>query len=354
MRLGITTRLDPVPAMALGSEEVRPVEMAGAYATLAADGVYHQPYLIERVEDASGNLIFASDHDGRRAVDQQTARLVTDALTNVVQRGTGTRAALLDRPVAGKTGTAQNYEDAWFVGFTPELATAVWMGDPASKTPMRNVGGIAVMGGTYPARIWRSYTASVLDGVSPTEFASADPDLVPSASCLTVTLPKQYKRYAVSSTRSKSRTRAVVTSGRGFAIELAVVTQSEARVTKTAKRSTKTASKSSSGKAKRSTKLKGCSGGSFGGSTTSTAKAKTGTRKTTTARVTTKVATRVKAKVRTTRVDAPSSAGDPVVADPTPAPDPAPTPSPAPAPAPAPDNAPQPDSAGQAGGAPGQ
>jgi len=163
-RMGITAHLNVVPSMTLGTNEVTPLQMASGYATLAADGMYHRPYLVERVNGPDGREILAADHQGRRAVSSQVARVATQVLQQVVLRGTGTAASLGGRPVAGKTGTAENFHDAWFVGFTPQLATAVWMGDPAGEVPMRNVGGIQVVGGTYPARIWGAFMNAALAG----------------------------------------------------------------------------------------------------------------------------------------------------------------------------------------------
>jgi membrane peptidoglycan carboxypeptidase len=164
-RMGVRdANIQRVPAMVLGSEEVRPIEMASAYATLANDGVWHQPYFIDHVDDRDGKSVFRAKPNSARAVDRDVARQVTAVLRGVVQRGTGRAASLSDRPVAGKTGTAENEQDAWFVGYTPQLATAVWMGDPLAETPMKNVGGIAVFGGTYPARIWAQAMSGALAG----------------------------------------------------------------------------------------------------------------------------------------------------------------------------------------------
>src|SRR5207237_216295 len=97
-------------------------------------------------------------------------RTATKVLTQVVQRGTGMAAAVPGWTVAGKTGTSDNYANAWFVGYTPTLTTAVWMGAPSGNVPMYNVGGIRVYGGTYPARIWQAYMAGALAGTPPVAF----------------------------------------------------------------------------------------------------------------------------------------------------------------------------------------
>jgi membrane peptidoglycan carboxypeptidase len=102
-------------------------------------------------------------------------------LQEVVKRGTGVRAALPGRQVAGKTGTAEDYHDAWFVGYTPQLATAVWMGSPTAEVPMHGVGGINVQGGSYPAGIWGAYMREALAGQPAVPFPAPDPSLIPGA-----------------------------------------------------------------------------------------------------------------------------------------------------------------------------
>jgi penicillin-binding protein 1A len=153
--------------------------MASAYATLAADGIHHNPYFVERVLDRHGKTVFVEHDRGTRAVTPQNARVAVSVLKSVVQRGTGVRAALGNREVFGKTGTSENHNDAWFVGGTPQLVSAVWMGDPKAQTPMLNVGGIRVAGGTYPARIWGAYMNDALEGLPIAKFPLPDPRLIP-------------------------------------------------------------------------------------------------------------------------------------------------------------------------------
>ena len=184
-RMGITTPLDPVAAIALGAEEVRPVDMAAAYATFANDGVHHEPYLVEAVTDRDGEVLLEGATRGRRAVSEDVARTVTQVLQGVVRQGTGTAARFRGHDIAGKTGTTQNWEDAWFVGYTGHLSTAVWMGSPVGKVSMRNVGGIRVTGGSYPARIWRAFMepshafATPIDFVAPERVARGGAYLQP-------------------------------------------------------------------------------------------------------------------------------------------------------------------------------
>ena len=159
--MGITSDLNPdVLSMPIGSEEVSPLEMAGAAAVIANHGVRMEPYFIDRIEDRNGEVIWEHEAAGEQAISEQSACLATQVLQANVEGGTGTEAQLPGRPAAGKTGTAQNWGDAWFVGFTPQLATSVWMGNPAARVPMTGVGGRNVTGGSFPAMIWGDYMAA--------------------------------------------------------------------------------------------------------------------------------------------------------------------------------------------------
>ncbi len=170
-RMGITSKLDPLPSMSIGSEEISPLEMASAYGVLAADGGRHPAYYVDKILDSSGDVIIQHDDSkAEQAVDVGVARLATQMLQGVVKSGTGKRAALADRPVAGKTGTSQDNADAWFIGYTPQLVTAVWMGASEGRIPMRNVGGINVTGGSYPAKVWHEFMEKALEGQPVLQF----------------------------------------------------------------------------------------------------------------------------------------------------------------------------------------
>jgi membrane peptidoglycan carboxypeptidase len=175
-RLGISTPLDAVLSLPLGSKEVRVIEQAAAYAAFINDGIYNKPWYIERIEDRNGNVIYERRPDGRRAVTVQTARMITQTLESNVRGGTGTRARLPNgMPAGGKTGTAQNSEDAWFVGFSPYVTTAVWMGHPDEKVPMRGVAGWGtIFGGTVPAAVWGQFNTAYHELLEAREFA--DPE----------------------------------------------------------------------------------------------------------------------------------------------------------------------------------
>jgi len=179
-RLGITRHLNPYFAIGLGADPVSPIDMARAFSTLADDGARidgaafgNRPRAIVRVDNDRGNLIDDNGPVRRQVLSPNLDALETSILEGVVTEGTGKRAALPDRPAAGKTGTTENYGDAWFVGYTPELATAVWVGYPNKLIPMLSqFHGQAVAGGTFPAEIWKAFTESALEGTTVHSFPS--------------------------------------------------------------------------------------------------------------------------------------------------------------------------------------
>jgi len=149
-RCGITSPLVANASLALGTSEVSPLELTSAYATIAAGGMRVKPYFITEVDDGRGRVLYRRAAPAPdQAVAAQPAKDLTAMLYDVVLEGTGRAAALPDREVAGKTGTTQDYHDAWFVGFTTDYVTGVWVGNDDSK-PMRNV-----TGGSLPAAIWK-------------------------------------------------------------------------------------------------------------------------------------------------------------------------------------------------------
>jgi penicillin-binding protein 1A len=175
--MGVRSQLDVngdyVPAMGLGSVAVSPLDLASAYATLASGGIYAEPMAIRRVVLANGKEDRKAGWGRpkrRRAMSEGAAAVVTRILEQNMQSGTGTRAAF-GRPAAGKTGTNEEHKDAWFAGYTPDLATTVWIGYTRAEIPMENVHGIAVSGGSFPAEIWRLFMEPALENVEPTPFA---------------------------------------------------------------------------------------------------------------------------------------------------------------------------------------
>jgi penicillin-binding protein 1A len=178
-RMGIRSPLhapgQPVPcAITLGSQAVNPLEMTNAYATLAARGWYRRASPIDSIR--SGSVDFERKTRGQQVIDRNIAAIATHALEGVVSFGTGTAARIPDgRPQAGKTGTAQDYVDAWFCGYVPQLATCVWIGYPKGEIPMENVEGYpAVYGGTLPALIWNRFMAPATQGLDVRDFPSYD------------------------------------------------------------------------------------------------------------------------------------------------------------------------------------
>lgn len=152
---GINSRLDENLSLALGSSAVTPLEMANAYATLARGGEYVEPQLVRMITDEEGNTIKQFEQKRQPAFDKEPVAQLVDALQDVVEKGTGTRARLFDRPVAGKTGTSDEGKDIWFVGFTPDMVTAVWGGNDHNKPVQARV-----TGGTVMAKIWHNYMSS--------------------------------------------------------------------------------------------------------------------------------------------------------------------------------------------------
>jgi penicillin-binding protein 1A len=172
-QMGIQSKLKPVPSVGLGANPVTPLDLASAYATLAAGGVARQPTILSKVVFPGGQAEGASAPRGKRVVDEKVAATVTRILEANVRSGTGTAAALSGRPAAGKTGTTDSFADAWFAGFVPQLTTVTWVGYPQNERPMRGVHGIAgVTGGTLPAQIWHTYMTAALQGQPVEQFAN--------------------------------------------------------------------------------------------------------------------------------------------------------------------------------------
>ena len=175
-KLGVESPLQPVPSIGLGSNAVSPLDMASAYATLAAGGIYSEPMAIRKVILANGK---EDDQAGwgkpqrRRVIPDGVAYTVTKILEQNVLYGTGTRANF-GRPAAGKTGTTDDHADAWFCGYLPNLEATVWVGYPQAEIPMENVHGIAVAGGSFPAEIWRLFMERAVRYSPAQDFSAAE------------------------------------------------------------------------------------------------------------------------------------------------------------------------------------
>ena len=157
--MGIETPLEGFPAIGLGglTTGVSPLEVCTAFSTIADYGVKHKPIAILKVTDKDGNIIDEYKPEGTQVIPAITAYRAIEIMKQVVQRGTGTRSILSDRPSAGKTGTTQEAENAWFTGFTTNLAACVWMGYPEMNKKMGVIHDLRVQGGAQPAMIWKLF-----------------------------------------------------------------------------------------------------------------------------------------------------------------------------------------------------
>jgi penicillin-binding protein 1A len=164
-RMGITSPLDAVPSITLGTSGVSPLEMADAYATLAANGIHHKAQAIVKVESRTGRVLWKPTTKGKRALPAGVASVVTQCLERVASGGTGAvTGAYFPYPRAGKTGTTEDGADLWYCGYTPQLAGAVWMGDINKRSPM------PFFGADYPAPMWAKFFAAALKDKSHASF----------------------------------------------------------------------------------------------------------------------------------------------------------------------------------------
>jgi penicillin-binding protein 1A len=174
-KLGVRTPLQPTPALALGTGAVTPLDMASVYATLAAGGVYSKPLAIRRVVFPDGKAGGGWGVPRRtRVLPDWVAATVTRVLEENMLHGTGVGAHVPGRIDAGKTGTTDDYADAWFCGYTPSLEATVWMGYPRGEIPMLDVHGSAVSGPTLPASAWRLFMERALAGSPAAAFPAPE------------------------------------------------------------------------------------------------------------------------------------------------------------------------------------
>lgn len=172
-RLGLSAPMQARPSVALGVDAVNLTELTAAYAAFATGGIGIWPYCIETIHDRNGRLLYKRDGTGPgRVLSREHAAQMTQMLVAAIDHGTG-RAAAVRRPAAGKTGTSQNYRDAWFIGFTADLVAGVWMGNDDEK-PMKKV-----TGGSLPAQLWRGFMADAHQGLPPRALPSLAPRVVP-------------------------------------------------------------------------------------------------------------------------------------------------------------------------------
>jgi len=190
-----TYQIQPYASLATGANELSPLDMASGAQTIANGGVHLKPYFIDKIEDANGVLfqheqlcVAPADVEPCRVLSNEVALRAVDTMKGVIQFGTARRTALepaapladKPRPAAGKTGTQDDNTNAWFVGYTKQLTTAVWVGDPKAYTPMVNIpefvkqdGITRVQGSMYPARIWKQYMDAAHEGLPSLDWDAA-------------------------------------------------------------------------------------------------------------------------------------------------------------------------------------
>jgi membrane peptidoglycan carboxypeptidase len=181
---GITSPVAPYPSTAIGGlgTGVSPLDMASAYSTFAGGGIHCEPYFIESIEKNSyGQSEAVYDHEigGQRVLSGNEAAIETEVLRDVVEDGTATMFHDLDDEIgdlsAGKTGTTDNFADAWYVGYTPRLCTSVWVGYPEGRKSLVGVHGVLEPNGeTFPMDIWSTYMAEATQGDLSLDFLEAD------------------------------------------------------------------------------------------------------------------------------------------------------------------------------------
>jgi membrane peptidoglycan carboxypeptidase len=185
-RMGIESPLNPFLSIALGTEPVSPLEMAAAYSTIANFGLKVDNYIIESIEDDAGNVVYQHEVETERVLDEALTASVVSAMEKVVSQGTAQGSANIGRPQAGKTGTAQNFRDVWFMGFIPQYSTAVWVGHADAQIEMEDFTVFNALtgkdqyyrrayGGSLAAPIWKQFMLYVTEDL-PIEDFPPEPD----------------------------------------------------------------------------------------------------------------------------------------------------------------------------------
>jgi penicillin-binding protein 1A len=177
-RMGVTSPLEANLSLALGSSGVTVLDQASGYSTLANQGLHVDPTPFRLVKDSLGSALLDNRFpQATDVVSAGTAYVMTSILEDVISRGTGYPNAVIGRPAAGKTGTTSSFRDAWFVGYTPDLVTAVWLGND-DYTPM-----VESYGGNVPARIWARFMKAALAGTPPHDFPFPAEEVAKVAGC---------------------------------------------------------------------------------------------------------------------------------------------------------------------------
>ena len=155
-RLGIKSHLTPSLSLALGASEVSMLEITSAFGVFANKGIKYEPVAISKIVDRNGNVIFQNEQQGKQSIDQNVAAVITFMMQRVLSNGTGVQGQI-SRPAAAKTGTSQDFKDAWLIGFTPQLVAGVWVGND-DNTPMKGVAEVAVC-----PRMWKNFMTKALE-----------------------------------------------------------------------------------------------------------------------------------------------------------------------------------------------
>ena len=183
-RMGIVSHLDPFPSIALGTSGVSPLELTSAYGTLANNGVHVDPISILKIEDRNGIIIKKFTPEYTEAISPQTASIITNMLESVISSGTGVGVRnYFKYPAAGKTGTTQNYSDAWFIGYTPELAAGAWVGFDDHRVKFTSSYG---QGARAALPIWAKFMENAYKDLNiPVEYFHLAPGVDSVAFCKT-------------------------------------------------------------------------------------------------------------------------------------------------------------------------
>ncbi len=226
-KMGITgyDELGAYPSAVLGSNEVNPLDMASGFGTLAANGTHYDPIAVTKITAPDGEVIYKDQTEGEEVLPPAVAYITTGALEQVIQRGTAARYGNIGRPAAGKTGTAQEYRDAWFVGYTPDLVAAVWVGYPGGQIEMkpycsvthigdrevcrvtRTLSSGGVTGGSFPTQIWAAFMLEALSHVPASSFVA------PTAGTTSVSIDTRTGCLATKLTPAQFKSQATFAAG---------------------------------------------------------------------------------------------------------------------------------------------
>lgn len=172
-KFGITTDLKPYPSMAIGSFEVKQLEMANAYATLANGGIYHEPYIIEKIVSPDGRILYEHKDNSYRVVSPQVAYIMNKIFSYVMSYKVN--AKIQGLPSAGKTGSTDNWTDAWFEGYTPYISANVWVGPDSKETTFPDV---LNSGARFPAMIWKQFMLEATKELPKDDFKMPESGLI--------------------------------------------------------------------------------------------------------------------------------------------------------------------------------